>query len=230
MLDSERLKSWTTARSIYRAAFILGIGSDAKLSMQPRFYDKSSIAFGDSESLIFDDKELLALNKKMLIMPRITSLLRCPYSSVIKIFYLLKIWFYLRSSEQNLQKLKLLLGVGLEATATYMNLNSKCRKIIGSEHGRIDFYLNGLSYPLMSLLREDGKEWTISEASSLKSKPRVKMTIKNLELGILSCKNILNHHVSSALGEYDIVGYVPLMEKIGYCAKLTSTERPLLEI
>ena len=228
-MDPQRLKPWAIACSIYRASCILKLESKSKFSIRPKIYDQSSISFGDDSSLVFEDKELLKLNEKMFIMPRILSILRCPYLSLIKIYHLIKIGELMRSSEQNILKLKLLLGVGLEATATYMNHNPKCREIIGREEGRVDFFVKGMSSPLMCLQKKGGAGWKVSEFDEYNSEPRVKMTFQDLEIGILSCKNILNHQVSSALGEYDIVGYIPLMEKIGYCAKLTNLEIPLLE-
>jgi hypothetical protein len=133
----------------------------------------------------------------------------------------------MRSSTKDVRKLKLLLGAGLEATVTFMNHDPKCMEIIGSEEGRVDFYLQDFPAPLLSLMKKQDGGWQVRDFNFIDGQPKVKMIFKSVEIGILSCQNLLDHKISSALGEYKILGYAPIMEKIGYCAKLTSLQIPL---
>jgi hypothetical protein len=100
-------------------------------------------------------------------------------------------------------------------------------EIIGCEEGRVDFYLQDLPTPLLSLMKSEDGWWQVRDFNITDGQPKVKMMFKSVEIGILSCQNLLDHKISSALGEYKILGYAPIMEKIGYCAKLTSLQIPL---
>jgi hypothetical protein len=227
MNDLHRLKAWAIARSIYRASCILGFESTQKKSFEPYFYDNTSIAFGQDSPLVFSDVGLLEINKTPFIIPRVLFLMKSPYRSFLKINRLVKIGRCIRSSTRDVRKLKLLLGVGLEATVTYMNHDPKCMEIIGCEEGRVDFYLQDLPTPLLSLMKNQDGWWQIRDFNITGGQPKVKMMFKSVEIGILSCQNLLDHKISSALGEYKILGYAPMMEKIGYCAKVTSLQIPL---
>jgi hypothetical protein len=227
MIDFHRLKVWAIARSIYRASCILGFESTPKNSLEPYFYDNSSIAFGQNNPLVFSDITLLEINKTPFIIPRLLCLMRSPYRSFCKINRLIKIGRCMRSSTKDVRKLKLLLGAGLEATVTFMNHDPKCMEIIGSEEGRVDFYLQDFPAPLLSLMKKQDGGWQVRDFNFIDGQPKVKMIFKSVEIGILSCQNLLDHKISSALGEYKILGYAPMMEKIGYCAKVTSLQIPL---
>lgn len=227
MIDLHRLKVWAIARSIYRASCILGFESPRKNSLEPYFYDNSSIAFGQNNPLVFSDIGLLEINKTSFIIPHFLPLMRSPYRSFCKINHLVKIGRCVRSSTKDVRLLKLLLGVGLEATVTYMNHDPKCMEIIGREEGRVDFHLQDVPTPLLSLMKNQDGGWQVRDINAIDGQPKVKMIFKSVEIGILSCQNLLDHKISSALGEYKILGYAPVMEKIGYCAKLTNLQIPL---
>lgn len=227
MIDLHRLKAWAIARSIYRASCILGFESSKKNSLEPYFFDNISIAFGQDNPLVFSDIGLLEINKTPFIIPRVLFLMKSPYRSFLKINRLAKIGRFMRSSTRDVRKLKLLLGVGLEATVTYMNHDPKCMEIIGCEEGRVDFYFQDLPTPLLSLMKNQDGGWQVRDFNAIDGQPKVKMIFKSVEIGILSCQNLLDHKISSALGEYKILGYAPIMEKIGYCAKVTSLQIPL---
>ena len=57
----------------------------------------------------------------------------------------------------------------------------------------------------------------------------VELTFKNIEVGIQSCLGKINPFVGAASGDYEVNGYLPLLNKIGYCARLAGREIPILK-
>ena len=78
---------------------------------------------------------------------------------------------------------------------------------------RVDFYLQDLPTPLLSLMKNQDGWWQVRDFNITDGQPKVKMMFKSVEIGILSCQNLLDHKISSALGEYKILGMLLLWKK-----------------
>ena len=185
------------------------------------------VSFGNRKELVFTNENLLKLHRVGFSLPEIGFLISHPFQALKKINLLRKIGFSLRANTRSKAQLRLLLAVGLEATAVYLNEDRKCRTIIGSDKGIVAFYLDNDPLPLASLYKKDGSEWAVSFIP-LQKKAKVRISFKSVDVGIESCLGQLNPQVCSALGDYTIDGFLPLMDKIGYCARITGHDLPIL--
>ena len=108
-----------------------------------------------------------------------------------------------------------------------MNFHPLCVALIGDEEGPIFFFLRNTRSPLLILRRNKNGYWhTQSEVT--KEEPRVKFSFASIDVGMQSCLEEVNPLVASALGDYQIEGYLPLMDKVAYCSRVTAKELPLL--
>ena len=145
---------------------------------------------------------------------------------VSKIRILQKIGSYIRSNNTNFDHLLALIAASLEATVVYMNNHSDCLKIMANDNGTVAFYLYESEIPLISIYKENYKGWIV-QTEELKFEPSVKLKFKSIEVAINSCLGKINPLVASAIGEYRVEGYLPLMDKVGYCARVVGKELPL---
>jgi hypothetical protein len=226
-VDTNDSKAWAVARSIYTGANILAQHIPRKYSIEPFFLNDELVSFGPSKGLVFCKENLLLLHSSGFAFPELRFLLSNPLHALRKIFIINKIGYALKSHTKNKLLLSLLLGMGLEATSVYMNENQLCYEIIGGETGLVEFYLDGDKHPLASLYRREGCKWKVTLNPPRKN-ARVRISFENIDAGIKSCLGKLNPQVASALGQYTISGYLPLMDKIGYCARITGHELPIL--
>lgn len=226
-MDSEQIKAWAVSRSIYMGGCVLEIDPYSRLSIKPQVLNEQMVSFGNRKELVFTNENLLKLHRVGFSLPEIGFLMSHPFQALKKINLLRKIGFSLRANTRSKAQLRLLLAVGLEATAVYLNEDRKCRTIIGSDKGIVAFYLDNDPLPLASLYKKDGSEWTVSFIP-LQKKAKVRISFKSVDVGIESCLGQLNPQVCSALGDYTIDGFLPLMDKVGYCARITGHDLPIL--
>jgi len=119
------------------------------------------------------------------------------------------------------------LATCLEATAVYMNHHTQCIKLLGNEKGPVCFFLKDVNGPLITLTQDGNACWdTTFETPEIE--PRVKLSFDSINTGILSCLGQINPLVGSALGHYQVEGYLPLMDKVGYCSRLTAKDLPIM--
>ena len=79
----------------------------------------------------------------------------------------------------------------------------------------------------MILGRNKNGYWHTQSEVTTKEEPRVKFSFASIDVGMQSCLEEVNPLVASALGDYQIEGYLPLMDKVGYCSRITAKELPL---
>ena len=226
-MHSEQIKAWAVSRSIYMGGSVLEIDPCNRLSIKPQILNEHMVSFGNRKELVFTNENLLKLHRVGFSLPEIGFLMSHPFQALKKINLLRKIGSSLKANSRSKAHLRLLLAVGLEATAVHLNEDRKCRSIIGSEKGIVEFYLDGDPLPLASLYKKEGSEWTVA-ITALHKKAKVRISFKSVDVGIKSCLGQLNPQVCSALGDYSIDGYLPLMDKIGYCARITGHDLPIL--
>ncbi|MDA8990979.1 hypothetical protein N9H45_05580 [Opitutales bacterium] len=226
-MDTNCIKAWAIARSLHKGANALGLKFTKENCIKPVLLNDKLISFGTSKGLVFTKQNLIILHSKGFAFPELRFLLSSPLYAFRKILTVKKIGYSLKSTKEDKRFLTLLLGVGLEATSVYMNQNQLCSGIMGNDTGLVEFYLNGDERPIASLDKENGGKWRVVLNQPMKN-PRVRITFKDIDIGIQSCLGQLNPQVSSSLGKYTIDGYLPLMDKIGYCARITGNELPIL--
>ena len=225
MLD-RNLKSWAVARSIYQCGIALSFDSKKSSLLRPQFIKNGLISFGQERDLVFSEKNILSLHKNNFAFPEIRFFVIRPLSGFRKIRILQKIGSYIRSNNTNFDHLLALIAASLEATVVYMNNHSDCLKIMANDNGTVAFYLYESEIPLISIYKENYKGWIV-QTEELKFEPSVKLKFKSIEVAINSCLGKINPLVASAIGEYRVEGYLPLMDKVGYCARVVGKELPL---
>lgn len=220
------LQAWAVARSIFKGCSALGRRSKKIPSLEPHNCEVKCLSFGPKEDVVFSEENILNLHKGSFALPEFRFWIKYPFSAFQKIKTLQKFGSYLKSKEENLEYLIVLLATCLEATAVYMNHHAQCMKLFGNEKGPVCFFLKDINDPLITLTMNGNACWdTTFETPGIE--PRVKLSFDSINTGILSCLGQINPLVGSALGNYQVEGYLPLMDKVGYCSRLTAKDLPL---
>lgn len=226
-MNTLSIKSWAVARSIYKGCTALSLSFDNAFFMRPKLISGGLISFGDKHDLVFSKKNILNLQKNKFALPQIRFLIMHPQSGFKKIKMLNTIGKYIRSKQSTPDYLAVLMALSLEATTVYINNHSKCVDIMGKEEGILTFSLKEPQLSLMSLDRNKQNQWFCKSGKS-EIEPRVKLIFNDSSIGIKSCLGKINPLVGAALGQYEVHGYLPLMEKVGYCARLVGKDLPLM--
>ena len=224
MLD-RNLKSWAVARSIYQCGIALSFDSKKSSLLRPQFIKNGLLSFGQERDLVFSEKNILSLHKNNFAFPEIRFFVMRPLSGFRKIRILQKIGSYIRSNNTNFDHLLALIAASLEATVVYMNNHSDCLKLWLTIMEQLLFIYES-EIPMISIYKENYKGWIV-QTEELKFEPSVKLKFKSIEVAINSCLGKINPLVASAIGEYRVEGYLPLMDKVGYCARVVGKELPL---
>jgi len=108
-----------------------------------------------------------------------------------------------------------------------MNHHTQCIKLLGKEKGPVCFFLKDIDVPLITLTKNENACW-VTTFDTPEIEPRAKLSFDSINTGILSCLGQINPLVGSALGNYQVEGYLPLMDKVGYCSRLTAKDLPIM--
>ena len=221
------LQAWAVARSIFKGCTALARPSKKIPSLEPHNCEVKCFSFGPREDVVFSEENILNLQKGSFALPKFRFWIKYPFSAFQKIKTLQKFGSYLKSKEENLEYLIVLLATCLEGTAVYMNHHTQCIKLLGNEKGPVCFFLKDVDGPLITLTKNENACWdTTFETPEIE--PRVKLSFDSINTGILSCLGQINPLVGSALGNYQVAGYLPLMDKVGYCSRLTAKDLPIM--
>jgi hypothetical protein len=222
------LQAWAVARSIFKGCVALPWRrSDKFPSIEPHNCELKFLSFGPMQDVVFSEENILNLHKGIFALPEFRFWIKHPFSAFQKIKTLQKFGSYLKTREENLEYLIVLLATCLEATTVYMNHHAQCIKLLENEKGPVCFFLKDINAPLITLTKNGNAYWdTTFETPEIE--PRVKLSFDSINTGILSCLGRINPLVGSALGNYQVDGYLPLMDKVGYCSRLTAKDLPLL--
>ena len=226
-MDQTSLQAWAVARSMFKGCMALPEVYKKSTSLKPHNFEANLLSFGKRRDVVFTKKNILKLHKGRVALPEFRFWIKQPFSAFEKIKILLEFGNFIKAKKANLEYLLVLLSTCLEATAVYMNFHPLCVALIGDEEGPIFFFLRNTRSPLLILRRNKNGYWhTQSEVT--KEEPRVKFSFASIDVGMQSCLEEVNPLVASALGDYQIEGYLPLMDKVGYCSRVTAKELPLL--
>ena len=226
-MNFDCIRSWAIARSVYKGANALSLTANCPSCLRPKLLNEKLVSLGDQKDLVFSEKNLLKIREKKFALPELTFLFRHPYSSFKKILILKRFENYIYNIKTNPNYLGVLMSVCLESTAVYMNKHPKCLATIGNDSGIVSFYLQGIDDPLVSLIKSQGNKWH-TKTGNLGNESSVRLTFKNIDVGIQSCLGRINPIAATTLGGYEVSGYLPLMDKVGYCARLVGNELPVL--
>ena len=223
------LQAWAVARSIFKGCTALARARRSQKipSLEPHNCEVKCFSFGPREDVVFSEENILNLQKGSFALPKFRFWIKYPFSAFQKIKTLQKFGSYLKSKEESLEYLIVLLATCLEATAVYMNHHNQCIKLLGNEKGPVCFFLKDVDGPLITLTKNENACW-FTTFDTPEIEPRAKLSFDSINTGILSCLGQINPLVGSALGNYQVAGYLPLMDKVGYCSRLTAKDLPII--
>lgn len=227
-MKSEAVKPWAIARSIYKGVSVHFQKSAPNSYLRPKFLGKNLISFGLSNDLVFSRKNIIKIQEKKFALPELRFFLNNPFSTFRKILTLKKFGNYIYSIKPDRDYFITIMTVSIEATAVYMNNHRKCIDIMADDKGAVSFCLKDSNLPIISLLKNQEGNWCI-KTGKIENDINVELTFKNIDVGIQSCLGKINPLVAAASGDYEVNGYLPLLDKVGYCARLVGSEIPILK-
>ena len=220
-IDSEKVRVWAIARALNAANLILE--KKGRCCLYPSLLDGKRVGFGKKNPLVFSETSLLIASEGGRAIPCLKSILGSPILSTKRIARLLGISRHLKSNLVSRRQLDLMLIVGLEVTACYMNYHFKIRGMFEIESGHAQFFLNEDGSVLASILKNSDELWVV-KSGKINNTPSVRLGFKDILTGIESCMGILDHNRATALGEFLVKGRIPLIDKIGYASRFAFSE------
>ncbi|MEC8419641.1 MAG: hypothetical protein VXZ32_00815 [Verrucomicrobiota bacterium] len=129
-----------------------------------------------------------------------------------------KISKILRKESDSREHFELLLMVGLEATACYLNYSDKFNQ--SGEHGCIQFLLGADEDEIGYIIRNAKGLWKahLGKASGF---PNAKLLFSSASVGIQVCKGFIDSKEAISQGDIMMKGRIPLLDFFGYASKIT---------
>ena len=218
--NSLKIKAWSIARSIHIANLIIFQNNTDKkrFLLKPFLLGEQKIGFGQKNPLVFDYMNIVKMVNMEFPFPEIGLIIRSPYDSISKILRIIKISKILRKENDSREHFELLLMVGLEATACYLNYSDKFNQ--SGEHGCIQFLLGADEDEIGYIIRNAKGLWKahLGKASGF---PNAKLLFSSASVGIQVCKGFIDSKEAISQGDIMMKGRIPLLDFFGYASKIT---------
>ena len=226
-MDVTSLQSWAVARSMFKGCMALpGVCKKNSPSLEPHYFESNLLSFGKRQEVVFTEENILKLHRGGWALPEFRFWIKHPFSALERIKILREFGNYIKTKKPTLEYLLVLLSTCVEAPAVYMNFHPFCVALMRNEEGPICFFLKKNNIPLLILSRNKNGFWH-TNFELPKAEPRVKLSFTSIKAGMQSCLEQVNPYEATALGDYQVEGYLPLMDKVGYCSRITAKELPL---
>jgi len=223
VLAKEQLSAWAVARSLETVSIELQKYMPAVQLLSARIITNSTIGLTFGNEIVFTNQNLLHSAKNGFAIPKIIPLCRNPMISFrgIKTLFEIK---KLYNGNLDRKKVNILFRAGLEATSCYLNYHPDAKKLMNNEEGTIDFYLEE-TYFLGRISKLKNSQWTCNSANSHEDSSVI-LNFKDLKSAIRGTRGQINPLADPALGNIKVRGRIPLLDKFGFVARLTSREVP----
>lgn len=218
-----QLPAWAVARSLAAMSNEIHFHQPKFYKLSARLLTNSRISLTAGNEIVFENKNLLHAAKQGFAFPEILPLCKHPFVSFKGIRTLMEIkGLYNRSPSK--QDVKIFFQGGIEATTCYLNHHPPAQDLMGDEKGTIDCYLDK-SFFLGRIFRSNDDAW---ECTSRKpdTEPSVVLNFKNLNSAIRGACGQIDPLADPALGNINVSGRIPLLDKFGFVARIASREVP----
>lgn len=218
-----QLPAWAVARSLAAMSNEIHLHQPKFFKLSARLLTNSRISLTAGDEIVFENKNLLHAAKKGFAFPEILPLCKHPFVSFKGIRTLMEIkGLYNRSPSK--QDVKIFFQGGIEATTCYLNHHPPAQDLMGDEKGIIDCYLDK-SFFLGRIFLSNDDAW---ECTSRKpdTEPSVVLNFKNLNSAIRGACGQIDPLADPALGNINVSGRIPLLDKFGFVARIASREVP----
>ena len=224
IMDNARLIPFAAALSLEAASAEIVSQRNNGSILNVKLLENYSIQLG-GEGLCFKDSELIKAVSTGFGLPCFLPLFRHFHNALKSISMLLKIKSILSSKKTSSEKVSVGLRAGLAATAAFANHDSQSKKLLESEESGI---------VLFTIANSDIAVWISFSANKLcqvgskplKIKPAAIFTFQNLKVASSAISGWFDHLGGPALGEAEISGNIPLLDKIGYISRKAQKEVP----
>lgn len=219
-INSSRVKAWSIARSIHMANLITlqnGLEKERFL-LEPFLVGDQKIGFGQKNPLVFDDLNIVKMVNMKFPFPEFGFIIKSPCDSVSKILRMIKISKILRQENQSKEHLELLLMVGLEATACYLNYSDKFNQ--SGECGCIQFLLGADEVEIAYIMRDAEGLW-VAHLGKASKFPNAKLIFSNVSVGVKACMGVIDSKEAISQGDIIMKGRIPLLDFFGYASQIT---------
>ena len=218
-----QLPAWAVARSMEAMSIEIQRHKPNLYKLSAKILTKSKISLTAGDAIVFGNKNLLKAAGKGFALPEILRLCINPIVSFKGIMTLLEIKdLYNRSPDK--QDVKIFFQGGIEATTCYLNHHPPAQDLMGDEKGTIDCYLDK-SFFLGRIFRSNGAAWKCTSRKS-DTEPSVVLNFKNLDSAIRGACGQIDPLADPALGNINVSGRIPLLDKFGFVARIVSREVP----
>ena len=224
IIDNARLIPFAAALSLEAASAEIVSQRKNGSILNVKLLENYSIQLG-GKGLCFKDSELIKAVSTGFGLPCFLPLFSHFNNAFKSISMLLKIKSVLSSKQTSTEKISVGLRAGLAATAAFANHDLQSKKLLESEESGI---------VLFTIANSDIAVWFSFSANelcqvgseNLKLKPAAVFTFQNLKVASSAISGWFDHLGGPALGEAQISGNIPLLDKIGYISRKAQKEVP----
>ena len=208
----------------YAAALSLEAASVGIVSQQNsgsilkvQILENHSIQLG-GKGLCFKDRELINAVSTGFGLPHFSPLFFNFNNAFKSILMLLKIKSLLTNKETSVEKVFIGLIAGLAGTAAFANHDLQCMKLLENEEAGIALFKVANSDISVWLSFSDSNECKVGSGPPVQQ-PSAVFTFQNLSVASNAISGWFDHLGGPALGQVEISGNLPLLDKIGYISR-----------
>jgi hypothetical protein len=224
IIDDARLIPFAAALSLEAASAEIVSQRNKGSILNVQLLENYSIQLG-GKGLCFRDSELIKAVSTGFGLPNFSPFFRHFNNAFKSISMLLKIKSILSREQTSIEKVSIGLRAGLAATVAFANHDSQSKKLLESEESGI---------VLFTIPKSDIAMWISFSANELcevgsgppKIKPSAIFSFQNLKVASSAISGWFDHLGGPALGEAEISGNIPLLDKIGYISRKVQKEVP----
>ncbi|MDG1138860.1 MAG: hypothetical protein P8N49_05010 [Opitutales bacterium] len=218
-----QLASWAVARSLETISIGIKKRKPNTQQLFARILTDSIISLTFGNEIVFTNQNLLRSAQNGFSFPKIIPLFRNPMMSIHGIKTLLEIR-KLYDRDLDRENVHILFSAGLEATSCYLNHHPHAKELMNNEVGTIDFYLKE-TYFLGRVSKSKNTQWTC-KAVNPHEDSSVILNFKDLQSALRGTRGQIDPLADPALGNIQVSGRVPLLDKFGFVARIASREVP----